>query len=61
MNSQRKRHIVKSGSMTHLWSLECTAFLVCTLFLNAFLFTNPATLQTLSFWVFMEASLHRHG
>lgn len=49
MNSQRKRHIVKSGSMTHLWSLECTAFLVCTLFLNAFLFTNPATLQTLSF------------
>ena len=28
--------------------------------LNFHVFTNPEALQTPSFWIFMEASLHRH-
>ena len=49
------------------WGKECGkgAELPCSLrmplYLNLREFTNPEVLQTPSFWVFIEASLHRRG
>lgn len=61
MNSRMKRYIGQcpegSGAqeLLSLWCLGCITYPLC-----GFLFTNVEALQTLSFWFFMEALLHRH-